>query len=137
MTTHPNSRTEAPYWSLPGLTEGAWRTGPLLPGTVIFAMAFGTLAAQKGLSLTDTVLMNALVFAGAAQLVAPVEQRRRAQLAHRTFPARHERGVGRPKRSTIRPAERPPRAIAASALVTSSGMICTRSIPPCAKFSRK
>jgi predicted branched-subunit amino acid permease len=33
-------------------------------------MAFGTIAAQKGLSLTDTVLMNALVFTGAAQLVA-------------------------------------------------------------------
>jgi len=28
-------------------------------------MAFGTIAAQKGLTLTDTVLMNALVFAGA------------------------------------------------------------------------
>ena len=70
MTTHPHSRAEAPYWSLPGLAEGAWRTAPLLPGTVILAMAFGTIAAQKGLSLTDTVLMNALVFAGAAQLVA-------------------------------------------------------------------
>ena len=31
----------------------------------------------------------------AAQLVAPVEQRGRAQLAHRALPARHERGVGR------------------------------------------
>jgi predicted branched-subunit amino acid permease len=36
----------------------------------VFALAFGTIAAQKGLSLTDAVLMNALVFAGAAQLVA-------------------------------------------------------------------
>jgi predicted branched-subunit amino acid permease len=70
MTAHPHARAEAPYWSLPGLAEGAWRTAPLLPGTAIFAMAFGTIAAQKGLSLADTVLMNALVFAGAAQLVA-------------------------------------------------------------------
>src|SRR5437764_10164349 len=70
MTHHPTVRDQAPYWSLPGLAEGAWRTAPLLPGTVIFAMAFGTIAAQKGLTLADTVWMNALVFAGAAQLVA-------------------------------------------------------------------
>jgi predicted branched-subunit amino acid permease len=42
----------------------------LLPGTVVFAAVFGTIAAQKGLTLAETVLMNALVFAGAAQLVA-------------------------------------------------------------------
>ena len=70
MTTHPAKSAQAPYWSLGGIAEGAWRSAPLLPGTVIFAMAFGTIAAQKGLSLTDTVLMNAIVFAGAAQLVA-------------------------------------------------------------------
>ena len=44
---------------------------------------------------------------------------------------------GAPNRSTIRPRGRPPIAIAESALVTSSGMIWTRSIPPWAKFSRK
>lgn len=70
MTTQPHKSAQAPYWSLPGIAEGAWRSAPLLPGTVIFAAAFGTLAAQKGISLTDTVLMNVIVFAGAAQLVA-------------------------------------------------------------------
>lgn len=70
MTTHSDKSAQAPYWSLPGLAEGAWRAAPLLPGTVIFGMAFGTIAAQKGLSLADTVLMSALVCAGAAQLVA-------------------------------------------------------------------
>ena len=69
MTTHPRRREDAPYWSLPGLAEGAWRAAPLLPGTIIFGTAFGTIAAQKGLTLSDTVLMNALVCAGAAQLV--------------------------------------------------------------------
>jgi predicted branched-subunit amino acid permease len=69
MTNHPHAPA-APYWSLSGLAEGAWRTAPLLPGTVIFAMAFGTVAAQKNLTLAETVLMNALVFTGAAQLVA-------------------------------------------------------------------
>src|SRR5262245_29206362 len=70
MTTQSPMSAQAPYWSLGGIAEGAWRSAPLLPGTVIFAAAFGTLAAQKGLSLTDTVLMNAIVFAGASQLVA-------------------------------------------------------------------
>ncbi len=70
MTTQHPDRAEAPHWTLPGLTEGAWRTAPLLPGTIIFAAAFGALAAQKGLSLADTVLMNVLVFTGVAQLVA-------------------------------------------------------------------
>src|SRR4029077_9294685 len=40
------------------------------PGTVVFAAAYGTLAAQKGLTLTETVLMSALVFGGSSQLVA-------------------------------------------------------------------
>jgi predicted branched-subunit amino acid permease len=70
MTSQPQDRAEAPYWTLPGLAEGAWRSAALLPGTAIFSLAFGTVAAQKGLSLTDTILMNAFVCAGAAQLVA-------------------------------------------------------------------
>lgn len=70
MTMHPHESAQAPYWSWAGVVEGARRSAPLLPGTVVFAAAFGTLAAQKGISLTDTVLMNAIVFAGAAQLVA-------------------------------------------------------------------
>jgi branched chain amino acid efflux pump len=70
MTTDPKKSGEAPYWTLPGLAEGAWRAGPLLPGTVIFASAFGALAAQKGLTLTDAVLMNLIVFTGIAQLLA-------------------------------------------------------------------
>lgn len=70
MTDSAQPRASAPYWTLPGLAEGARLSAPVLPGTVIFGLAFGTIAAQKGLTLTDTVLMNALVFAGAAQLVA-------------------------------------------------------------------
>jgi hypothetical protein len=46
-------------------------------------------------------------------------------------------GSGSPNASTIRPRSRPDAVIAASEFVTSSGMICTRSTPPCAKFSRK
>ena len=70
MTTEPQDSAQAPYWTLPGLAEGARLSTVVLPGTVIFGMAFGTIAAAKGLTLTDTVLMNAMVCAGAAQLVA-------------------------------------------------------------------
>ena len=45
-------------------------TVPLIPGIVVFAAAFGTLAAQKGLTLTEATLMSALVYSGAGQLVA-------------------------------------------------------------------
>jgi predicted branched-subunit amino acid permease len=70
MTTHPHDCADAPYWSLAGLAEGARRCGAMVPGTMVFAAAFGTLAAQKGLTLAETVLMSALVFGGASQLVA-------------------------------------------------------------------
>lgn len=70
MTTEPHNSAPAPYWSLPGLAEGARRCGAMVPGTFVFAAAYGTLAAQKGLTLTEAVLMSALVFGGAAQLVA-------------------------------------------------------------------
>jgi len=70
MTTEPHHSAPAPYWSWAGLTEGAWRSTALLPGTIVFSMAFGTIAAQKGLTLTEAVLMNAVVFAGSSQLVA-------------------------------------------------------------------
>jgi hypothetical protein len=46
-------------------------------------------------------------------------------------------GSGVPKDSSILPCACPLEAIAASALVTSSGMICTKSMPPWAKFSLK
>jgi predicted branched-subunit amino acid permease len=70
MTAPPHSRAEAPYWSLAGLAEGARRCGAMVPGTMVFAAAYGTLAAQKGLTLTEATLMSALVFGGASQLVA-------------------------------------------------------------------
>jgi predicted branched-subunit amino acid permease len=44
--------------------------GAMVPGTIVFAAAYGTLAAQKGLTLSEAVLMSALVYGGASQLVA-------------------------------------------------------------------
>lgn len=43
---------------------------PLMPGIVAFAIAFGTVAVQKGIGLADTIAMSAIVYAGASQMVA-------------------------------------------------------------------
>jgi predicted branched-subunit amino acid permease len=68
MTNHPHA-SAAPYWSLSGLALGARLCGAMVPGTMVFAAAYGTLAAQKGLTLSEAVLMSALVYGGASQLV--------------------------------------------------------------------
>ena len=46
------------YWSRGGLLEGARATVPLLPGIVMFGMAFGAVAAQKGFTLAEAVAMT-------------------------------------------------------------------------------
>ena len=69
MTMNPDIRANA-HWSLAGLAEGVRVTLPLIPGTCVFAAAFGTIAAQKGLTLFETVFMSGAVYAGASQLVA-------------------------------------------------------------------
>lgn len=51
--------------------------------------------------------------------------------------AERNSGSGAATVSRILPDGRPEAPVAASAFVTSSGMIWTRSTPPCAKFSRK
>jgi predicted branched-subunit amino acid permease len=74
MNVHPRQfrrvRPPAACWSLAGLAEGALRTLPALRGAAFFAAAFGAIAAQKGLSLGDAVLMSLFVCSGAVQLVA-------------------------------------------------------------------
>lgn len=56
--------------TLDGCIRGAMLCMPMLPGTIAFGAVFGTVAAQKGLSLLEAALMNSLVFAGASQFVA-------------------------------------------------------------------
>ncbi len=67
--TEPRPDTQAPRWTLDAFREGAWQMLPLLPGLFAFGMAFGTVAARKGFSLADTVLMTGTVFAGMAQMI--------------------------------------------------------------------
>jgi 4-azaleucine resistance transporter AzlC len=56
-------------WTIEGFREGALATLPLLPGLCAFGLAFGTIAARKGLSLSDAVIMSATVYAGVAQII--------------------------------------------------------------------
>jgi len=69
MSEISDSRS-AVTWSWTGLAEGARLAMPVMPGIVIFGLAFGALAAQKGLSLLEATLMSTLVYAGASQFVA-------------------------------------------------------------------
>jgi predicted branched-subunit amino acid permease len=43
---------------------------PVLPSIGVFASVFGAAAAEKGLSLAETIGMSAFVYAGAAQMVS-------------------------------------------------------------------
>lgn len=53
-----------------GMILGVRKISVVLPGIIVFAVAFGAAAAAKGLSLLETVMMSAIVYAGVAQLVA-------------------------------------------------------------------
>jgi len=50
--------------------DGLRATLPLVPGIVAFGLVYGVMARQAGLSLSATVAMSALVFAGASQFTA-------------------------------------------------------------------
>ena len=63
----PESR---PRFTAAGFALGTRLSLALLPGAAAMGVAFGTLAAQKGLSLAETLTMTALMYAGASQLVA-------------------------------------------------------------------
>jgi 4-azaleucine resistance transporter AzlC len=53
----------------PDFRDGLRRSVPLALGVAAFGLVWGTLAGQAGLSPAESVLMSALVFAGAAQFV--------------------------------------------------------------------
>ena len=62
-------RPSLPHFSSAGLAFGARAALPLFPGFIVFAMAFGTASAQKGLTLGEALGLSAFVYAGAAQMV--------------------------------------------------------------------
>ncbi|CAH1654166.1 putative branched-subunit amino acid permease [Hyphomicrobiales bacterium] len=53
-----------------GMMLGVRKVSVLMPGIVVFAVAFGAAAAAKGLSFFETMLMSGFVYAGVAQLVS-------------------------------------------------------------------
>ncbi len=68
MHSDPNGASA--HWTLKGLARGAREALPIVPPTLVFAMALGTVAAQKGVTVFEMTLMSALVFGGAAQLAS-------------------------------------------------------------------
>ncbi|TCR61163.1 AzlC family ABC transporter permease [Bosea sp. BK604] len=66
----PSRKTAGPILTWHGAVQGARSALVLIPGLVVFAVAFGAAASAKGLSLLETVMMSAFVYAGVSQLVA-------------------------------------------------------------------
>ncbi len=59
-----------PVVTLAGMAQGVRLFLPLLPGVIIFAIAFGAAAAAKGFTLGEAAAMSAFVYAGLSQMVA-------------------------------------------------------------------
>jgi 4-azaleucine resistance transporter AzlC len=66
----PTSPTQAVTFNRVGVLEGARRTIPIALSIFTYGIVFGVLAGQAGLSIAESLLMSALVFAGASQFVA-------------------------------------------------------------------
>jgi 4-azaleucine resistance transporter AzlC len=56
--------------TVPGLLHGFRICVAAFPGYIVFGMAFGTAAAQKGLTFGQCLSLSAFVYAGASQMVA-------------------------------------------------------------------
>jgi predicted branched-subunit amino acid permease len=67
--SHQDRSDQPPRWTFAGFRAGVIGMLPLLPGLMAFGMAFGTVAARKGFTITETVVMNATVYAGMAQMI--------------------------------------------------------------------
>jgi predicted branched-subunit amino acid permease len=70
MTDHSTDSGATPRWTLDGFRIGVIAMLPLVPGLIAFGVAYGVVAAQKGFTLIDAVLMSVTVFSGTAQMVA-------------------------------------------------------------------
>lgn len=67
--TPADQKTSSPRWTLDAVRTGARSMLPVLPGLAAFGMAFGTVAARKGFTLADTLIMSGTVYAGMAQMI--------------------------------------------------------------------
>lgn len=60
--------SERPAFTLDGMRQGALEVGVLVPGTLMFGMAFGVVAKAAGLGVGEAMLLSAWVNAGGAQM---------------------------------------------------------------------
>lgn len=67
MSARPPDR---PTLTVEGALLGARLLLPILPGLVVYALAFGAASGSRGLTLLESVGMSGLVYAGAAQMVS-------------------------------------------------------------------
>lgn len=65
-----SSSALSPTLTWRGFLHGARLLLPILPGLIVYALAFGTAAANRGLSFNEAVAMSAIVYAGAAQMLS-------------------------------------------------------------------
>lgn len=70
MSRYSRTRADAPPVTGSGLLLGARLTWPMWPGVAIFSSALGALAAQKGFSLTELLVLHGAVYAGLSESVA-------------------------------------------------------------------
>ncbi len=68
--TEPPAAAPPVIFTAAGIRHGMRRAAWLTIGMAPFGLAVGMLSERHGLSLAETVLMNALVFAGTSQIVA-------------------------------------------------------------------
>lgn len=61
--------TTGPSRALRDFRDGARRCLPVLVSSLPFALLFGALAVENGLSVSEAVLMSAVIFGGASQMV--------------------------------------------------------------------
>lgn len=67
--TLPDHNPQPRQWTLAAFRHGAVDVLAFVPGLAGFAMAYGTVAARKGMTLFETLLMSGTIFAGVAQMV--------------------------------------------------------------------
>lgn len=58
------------HWSANGYAVGVRFSVPVMPVMAIYGLAFGAVAAQKGLTVVEATVMSALMYAGVSQFVA-------------------------------------------------------------------
>lgn len=65
-----SSSALSPTLTWRGFLYGARLLLPALPGLIVFALAFGTAAANRGLTFSEALAMSVFVYAGVAQMLS-------------------------------------------------------------------